>query len=125
MSRRFIPRGEPRPASPEVLNLRADAARALAAALPGYSQKMRRSWLAEEMGIEPWHAEIDEMDAVELDTVIQICAEEKERWNVRPSAQRQQTQGATKPKAVATRPRGKRKPRKKKPCRQTMTPYWG
>lgn len=55
------------------------ASRALRARLPDSTSKRRRQWLAEQMAIEERFAIISEFDAVECETVVQICEAKNSR----------------------------------------------
>ena len=59
--------------TPELLQLRARAKGALKKRMPFISSRRRQQWLAEKMGIEQYYCIIADMDAVDLETVIDIC----------------------------------------------------
>lgn len=65
----------PKPATPAMMRLRADATAALRRKLAGYSSRSRREWLAEKMGIEQRYAIIADMDETECRTVLDICGQ--------------------------------------------------
>lgn len=63
----------PKPATPAMLRLRADATAAIKRKLAGYSSRSRQAWLAEKFGIEQRYAIIADMDETECRTVLDIC----------------------------------------------------
>lgn len=56
---------------------RAAARQALRWRLGSNTRRSARVWLAEAMGIEIWHADVDKMDRTELITVFDVCMKEK------------------------------------------------